>query len=365
MNCQELREQIPAFLNGDSSAEELRQCEQHLEHCADCRSEVEEFRNVISQLCSTYHSIPDRMTLPQWIPPKAVKPIRTMSWWSWFMGRWQPALGGALLLLSAIGVWIWIELHPKELVPMALSHLQSGSLKMANGGLLEKIGEPLLDETPYEVVREASLRFHDRASIVLAPGSEFEFKESGLCLTCGGGDFDIESASRPFSVVTNCGRISVYGTRFRLVTDPSATVVWLERGALSVENHSLVMPLSPGEMALIRPQQAPHKAGSTVATAPFLATESISIVISRLEAMSLRGAPHPVIQTVPLGSGSSVARHEDRLKNLPLLPTVSSLLATHTPASVSERIPADSPVQPVASGQYRSQQEVPALHEDD
>jgi anti-sigma factor RsiW len=119
---------LPWYANGTLGAEERQQVARHLESCADCRRELDELRQMKSELSAVYkvHREPSPRLIRSVLAKVAREasarrgaPAETGSWldrldqWfrSLFLPQWVPTLA-AVILLTQLGLLLWVTMPP-------------------------------------------------------------------------------------------------------------------------------------------------------------------------------------------------------------------------------------------------------------
>ncbi len=132
MNCAECRDNLVARLEGLLDSEQSRQCEAHLETCADCRAEYAAMGRLQERLAA--HG---RVAADVWlvepvmraVRQKQKEPERTTLMSLLFKNRWGFGLGAAA---SAVAVLLIIALASPNAQAKAVDVLARGAKAMAN-----------------------------------------------------------------------------------------------------------------------------------------------------------------------------------------------------------------------------------------
>ncbi len=112
MDCATARELLSAFFDGELSKPSAEDVAQHLEDCAECRQEIDHYRQ-LSQLAAQLETItgPDQFAQLQETlkpPPVLGQTTRTRS----TQRRWRTAAVSAMvtvLILSTVSSWFWYQ----------------------------------------------------------------------------------------------------------------------------------------------------------------------------------------------------------------------------------------------------------------
>lgn len=102
MKCEDVSNELIAYLDRRANSAERRDVEGHLAACADCRERAEEFRklwNVLDEMPVLEPSLGFNARVRQSV---AAKPRRNGFWWL----VPQPRLAFSLALLLALSVWV-------------------------------------------------------------------------------------------------------------------------------------------------------------------------------------------------------------------------------------------------------------------
>lgn len=102
MKCEQVSNELIAYLDHRMDSAERREIEEHLADCASCRQRAEEFR-AVANLMDEVPAIEPSLGFDARIRQRvAAEPQR--KWFTWFVP--QPRLALAAVLLIALTVWI-------------------------------------------------------------------------------------------------------------------------------------------------------------------------------------------------------------------------------------------------------------------
>ena len=107
MNCD--KQALVAYHYDDIDKTERSRFEAHLQHCAECRRELEELAGT-SRILAAWSDEDPQLNLRF----AGAQPVRRFTWPSWLRGRWAAGLGAAL------AVWFFESGWTDILIAIAL-----------------------------------------------------------------------------------------------------------------------------------------------------------------------------------------------------------------------------------------------------
>jgi len=135
MKCEDVSNELIAYLDRRANSAERQEVEEHLAACADCRTRAEEFRKVWSVLDEVPMVEPSFGFDARLRQCVAAEPRRT--WLTWLVP--QPRLAFSMALLIALSVWL-------AQLPQAP--------RSAPGQMASASGAPLSEEEQFQMIKE-------------------------------------------------------------------------------------------------------------------------------------------------------------------------------------------------------------------
>jgi len=156
MSCQEIREQLNDYVDGELATDVEHRVEEHLAACAGCREDVRQLRSLLEAAGSLAAEIEPERDLWPGVESRIGKPERAVLRGSWASASWV-GLAAAAVLVAAVIFQVArrdVEIAPQPVAPTAtISERQaeyalvSDEVRVRNGlmqvreDLLRSIGE--------------------------------------------------------------------------------------------------------------------------------------------------------------------------------------------------------------------------------
>lgn len=151
MNCQQILEQLDDYVDGESTAEAVRQIEEHLSGCTDCREELASLRLLLTATEALESEIEPGRDLWPGIESRIQEPQRGLLRGAWSSATWI-GLAAAAVLVAAVTLQLVrpeVEIAPQSVESAAAAvevlpeyRLVSDEVRARNG--LMQLREDLL-----------------------------------------------------------------------------------------------------------------------------------------------------------------------------------------------------------------------------
>lgn len=170
------------------------------------------------------------------------EPQQTRKWTGWLSWRPLAAAAAALVIVAAVGAWLWFGSRESSVLTLVDS---SGSIAWSEDGKWRSdlaVGERLAAGT-IETIGEsatASLRFRDGTLLMLSGDSELSFSEDGqklLVLRKGSLSAQVkpQPKDKPMLVRTTSAEAQVVGTVFNLAARTDDTLLKVDEGLVKLK----------------------------------------------------------------------------------------------------------------------------------